>query len=99
MDLHPIRPGINFWSNWVEIHSDYIVCLPGRIGYHPNGFTPNLTSNLTGHEILVKMGVNSLRLHLYACLIKLGIIPVTSTQFEGGSNSIPPSQIRPVEFD
>ena len=25
-------------------------------------------SNLTGHEILVKMGVNSLRLHLYACL-------------------------------
>ena len=20
MDLHPIRPGINYWSNWVEIH-------------------------------------------------------------------------------
>ena len=28
------------------------------------------------------MGVNSLRLHLYAWLIKLGIIPVISTQFE-----------------
>ena len=25
-------------------------------------------SNLTGHEILLKMGVNSLGLHLYACL-------------------------------
>ena len=23
MDLHPIRPGINYWSNWVEIH-----CMP-----------------------------------------------------------------------
>ena len=150
MDLHPIQPGINFWSNWVEIHWDYIVCLPGRIGYHLNGFTPNLTSNLctvefdracntgqngwkfientlyasqvelgiipmnstgiylngftpnstgwisnsTGHEILVKMGVNSLRLHLYACLIELGIIQVISTQFEGG-------QIlsSPVKFD
>ena len=46
--------------------------------------------NSTRHEILVKMGVNSLRLHLYACLIELGIIPVIPTQFEGGSNSIPP---------
>ena len=26
-----IWPGINYWSNWVEIHSDCIVCLPGRI--------------------------------------------------------------------
>ena len=25
--------GINYWSNWVEIHWDYIVSLPGRIGY------------------------------------------------------------------
>ena len=31
-------------------------------------------SNSTGQEILVKMGVNSLRLYLYACLIELGII-------------------------
>ena len=53
MDLLPIRPvkfqiwpGMKYWSNWVEIHWDYIVCLPGRIGYHLNGFTPNLTSNL-----------------------------------------------------
>ena len=55
-------------------------------GIYLNGFTPNSTR----HEILVKMGVNSLRLHLYACLIELGIIPVISTQFQGGSNSIPP---------
>ena len=85
MDLLPIwpvefqiRPGIKYWSNWVEIHWDYIVCLPGQIGYHLYGFTPNLTSipcpvkfdwsNSTGHEILVKMGVKLLRLHLYACL-------------------------------
>ena len=53
-----------------------------------------IPSNSTGHKLLVKLGWNSLRLHLYACLIKLGIIPVVSTQFEGGSNSIPP-----VKFD
>ena len=43
---------------------------------------PGRISNLTGHEILVKMGGNSLRLHLYACLIELGIIPVIYTQFD-----------------
>ena len=65
-------------------------------GIYLNGFTPNST----GHQILVKMGGNSLRLHLYACLIELGIIPVISTQFEGGSNSIPPVKFdRSVEFD
>ena len=65
-----------------------IVCLPSQIGYHPNamnstgiyfnGFTPNLTgqiSNSTGHEILVKLGGNS----LYASLVELGIIPMNST--------------------
>ena len=31
-----IQPGMKYWSNWVEIHWDYIVCLPGQIGYHPN---------------------------------------------------------------
>ena len=41
-------------------------------------------SNSTGHKLLVKLGVNSLRLHLYASLIELGIIPVISTQFEWG---------------
>ena len=60
-------------------------------GIYLNGFTPNST----GHEILVKMGGNSLRLHLYACLIELGIIPVISTQFEGGIKFYPP----PVKFD
>ena len=26
-DLHPIQiqPDINYWSNWVEIHSDYTI--------------------------------------------------------------------------
>ena len=42
MDLLPIRLGINYWSNWVEIHWDYIVSLPGWIGYHVSEFTPNL---------------------------------------------------------
>ena len=49
MDLHPIRPvgrirpGINYWSNWVEIHSFG--------GHNLNGFTPNLTS-------LIRPGIN-----------------------------------------
>ena len=25
MYLHPISPGINYWSNWVEIHCDYTI--------------------------------------------------------------------------
>ena len=93
---------MKYCSNWVE----FIVCLPGQIGYHPNEFNWHLSQwiysqfdwsnstgqilNLTGHEIVVRMGVNSLRLHLYACLIKLGIIPVISTQFEGGIKFYPP---------
>ena len=36
------------------------------------------------------MGVNSLRLYLYAWLIELGIIPVISTQFEEGDQIISP---------
>ena len=58
-----------------------------RWWYNLNEFLPNLTSNLcpsnstsrisnlTGHEILVKLGGNS----LYASLVKLGIIPMNST--------------------
>ena len=56
---------------------------------------PGRISNSTGHEILLKMGVNSLRFHLYAWLIELGIIPVIPTQFEGGIKFYPP----PVKFD
>ena len=46
---------------------------PIRPGRHTMNFYPiwpvfHARSNLTGHEILVKLGVNSLRLHLYACL-------------------------------
>ena len=57
--------------------------MPGRIGYYPNEINWHLSqwiysqfdwSNSTGHEILLKMGVNSLRLHLYASLVELGII-------------------------
>ena len=54
MDLLPIRlvefgghnlngftpnlTGINYWSNWVEIHSSG--------GHNLNGFTPNLTGRI-----------------------------------------------------
>ena len=49
-----IWPGINYWLNWVEIHWDYIVCLPGWMyaclvkfgGHNLNEFTPNLTSRI-----------------------------------------------------
>ena len=54
-----IRPGMKYCSNWVEIQWIY-----SQFDW----------SNSTGHEILLKMGVNSLRLYLYACLIELGII-------------------------
>ena len=47
-------------------------------------------SNSTRHEILVKMGVNSLRLHLHAWLIEFGSIPVISTQFEVGDQILSP---------
>ena len=57
----------------------YIVCLPGRIGYHLKGFTLNLTGiylngftpNSTG-----QIGWKSTEITLYACLVKLGIISV-----------------------
>ena len=45
MDLLPIRPGMKYCSNWVEIQWIY------------SQFDQ---LNLTGHEILLKMGVNSL---------------------------------------
>ena len=38
-----IWPGMKYWSNWVEIHWDHIVCLPGWIGYHPNEFNWHLS--------------------------------------------------------
>ena len=84
------------WSNWVSSQWIYTQFEGGSDSIPPVKFDQ---LNSTGHEILVKMGVNSLSLHLYACLIELGIIPVIYTQFEGGSNSIPPGQIRPVKFD
>ena len=52
-------------------------------------------SNLTRHKLLVKLGVNSLRLHLYASLIKLSIIPVDLHPIWGGGQILSP----PVEFD
>ena len=69
--------------------------MPGELGIIPMNLLPFLAvfharSNSTGHEILVKMGVNSLRLHLYAWLIELGIIPVIPTQFEGAIKFYPP---------
>ena len=64
---------------------------PGQIGYHPNEFNWIYSqfdrSNLTGQEILLKMGRNS---WIYT-LVKLGIIPMNSTGFTPNSTG----QIRP----
>ena len=62
------------------------VCLPGQLGIIPMNLLPFLAifharSNWTGQEILLKMGVNSLELHLYASLIELGIIPMNLLPF------------------
>ena len=55
MDLLPIRLGMKYWSNWVEIHWDYlyaclyIVWLYGLVefgGLNLNGFTPNSTGQI-----------------------------------------------------
>ena len=46
-----IRPGMKYCSNWVEIQWIY-----SQFDW----------SNSTGHEILVKMGVNSLLVHSMA---------------------------------
>ena len=54
---------------------DYIACLVKFGGHNLNGFTPHST----GHKFLVKLGVNSLGLHLYASLVELGMIPMNST--------------------
>ena len=82
-----IRLGIKYCSNWVEIHgftpNSTGQIWPGMkycsIWVEIHGFTPNST----GHEILLKLGWNS----LYACLVKLGIISMDLLPF------------RPVEFD
>ena len=73
--------------------------MPGRIytiyTQFDQKFMPGRIWNSTGHEILLKMGVNSLGLHLYASLIELGIIPMNSTGFTPNLSSIS----CPVEFD
>ena len=76
VEIHGFTP----WSNWVSsqwIYSHFEqYFMPGRnrpveLGVNPLNFNPiwavfHGRSNSTGHEILVKMGVNSLRLHLYS---------------------------------
>ena len=42
MDLHPIRPGINYWTNWNSLRFG---------GHNLNGFTPNSTSQ-------IRLGIN-----------------------------------------
>ena len=74
---------------------DYIACPVEFAGHNLNGFTPN--SNLTGHKLLVKLGVNPLRskafkrqwitLHAWSNLVVII------------SMDLHPIQIRPVEFD
>ena len=68
-----IRPGMKYWSNWVEIHcvppwSNLVSSQWNQLASISMDLLPfwavfHARSNLTGHEILVKMGVNSLRLH------------------------------------
>ena len=48
------------WSNWVSSQWIY--------SHFEQYFMPGRIWNSTGQEILLKMGVNSLGLHLYACL-------------------------------
>ena len=74
--------------------------MPGQIGYHPNQWIYSQfdRSNLTGHEILLKMGVNSLR--LIVCLP--GRIGYHFNEFTPILSSIScpvEFEIRPAEFD
>ena len=63
MDLHPIQPVdwalITGQIGWKFTEITYYACLVKFGGHNLNGFTPNLT----GHKLLVKLGVKSLRLH------------------------------------
>ena len=74
-----IWPGMKYCSIWVEIHgfTSNLSSISGlvELGIIPMNFLPfwavfHARSNSTGHEILLKLGWNS----LYACLVKLGII-------------------------
>ena len=57
---------LHAWSDLVAIISmDLLPIQPVEFQIRP---VFHARSNLTGHEILVKMGVKSPRLHLYACL-------------------------------
>ena len=66
--LHCMPAWLN-QSNWVEIHRDYIVCLPdqmgGRIGWK--------SIDITLYACLVELGGNLLRLH---CMPASQIRPV-----------------------
>ena len=67
-------------------------------GHNLNGFTPNLTgriSNSTRHEILVKLGGNSLRLHCMPAWSNWVSSLWIYTQFD---QYFMPGQIQPVEF-
>ena len=66
-----IWPGMKYCSIWVEIHgfTPNLSSIPGlvKLGIIPMNLLPfwavfHAWSNSTGHEILLKMGVNSLRL-------------------------------------
>ena len=78
MDLHPIRLvefdralntgqiGCKFTE--ITLYACLVKLDIISVDLHPIWPVFHARLNLTGHEILVKMGVNSLRLHLYACL-------------------------------
>ena len=57
-----IQPGINYWSNWVEIHSFG--------GHNLKGFTPNLTGQIWGKSIEIdagRFGCKSIEIDYIAC--------------------------------
>ena len=72
MGVNSLR--LHLYASLIELGIISMDLLPIRPVFHAWSNLKFDRSNSTGHEILVKMVVNSLQLHLYASLIELGII-------------------------
>ena len=79
--LYEFTPNLSSISCPVELGIIPMNLLPFWAVFHAWSNLKFDRSNLTGHEILLKLGWNSLRLYLYACLIELGIIPMNLLPF------------------
>ena len=79
LGANPLRlhcmPAWSNWSNWVQIHWDYIVCLPGR-----NRWSNWVQIHWDYIVILLgrisQIGCKSIEITLYACLVELGANPL-----------------------